>query len=372
MAETPITTALKHTPLHETHRRLGARMVEFGGWDMPVQYPGGILEEHRAVREAAGLFDVSHMGEIEIRGPQALAYLQRLVTNNPATMAFGDAQYTVMCYPNGGAIDDLIVYRLGDTDYLAVVNASNKDKDFAWMQSQLDGFDAQVIDRSDDYGLVALQGPRAFDILRPVTDIDLDALGYYTARRGQVAGIDALVSRTGYTGEDGFEILVAADDTPAMWDALMAAGASYGLRPAGLGARDTLRLEAAMPLYGHELDAETNPIEAGLPRFVSFDKGDFNGREVMAAAKANGPAKRLIGFEMIGRGIPRGGYAISKDGQVVGVVTSGTQSPTLGKAIGLAYVRPDTAAVGTDLDIIIRDQPVAARIVKRPFYKRAK
>ena len=372
MADTPAATTLKRTPLYEAHCTLGARMVEFGGWDMPVQYPGGILEEHRAVREAAGLFDVIHMGEVEIRGPQALAYLQRLVTNDPARMALDDAQYTVMCYPDGGAIDDLIIYRLGDDDYLAVVNASNKDKDFDWMRGQVDGFDVQVVDRSDDYGLVALQGPRAVDILRPMTDADPAALGYYTARRGQVAGIDALVSRTGYTGEDGFEIMVAADDTPTLWNALMAAGADYGLRPAGLGARDTLRLEAAMPLYGHELDAQTNPIEAGLPRFVSLDKGDFNGRAVMAAARANGPAKRLIGFEMVGRGIPRGGYEISKDGQVVGVVTSGTQSPTLGRAIGMGYVKPDYAAVGTDLDIIIRGQPVAARIVKRPFYKRAK
>lgn len=372
MAETPAATALKRTPLHATHHGLGARMVEFGGWDMPVQYPGGILEEHRAVREAAGLFDVSHMGEIQIRGPQALAYLQHLVTNDPARMALGDAQYTVMCYPDGGAIDDLIVYRLGDDDYLAVVNASNKDKDFDWMRGQVNGFDVQVADRSDDYGLVALQGPRAVAILRPITDVDLDALGYYTARRGEVSGIDALISRTGYTGEDGFEIMVAAGDTPALWDALMAAGANFGLRPAGLGARDTLRLEAAMPLYDHELDAATNPIEAGLPRFVSLDKGDFNGREAMVTAKANGPAKRLVGFEMVGRGIPRGGYEVARDGEVIGVVTSGTQSPTLGKAIGMAYVRPDYAAVGTDLDIIIRGQPVAARIVKRPFYKRAK
>lgn len=373
MAETPSTpSALKRTPLHATHRALGARMVEFGGWDMPVQYPGGIIEEHRAVREAAGLFDVSHMGEIEVSGPQAVAYLQRLVTNDPAQLDIGDAQYTIMCYPNGGAVDDLIVYRLGEDEYLAVVNASNKDKDYDWMLSQVDDFQVKLADRSDRYGLLALQGPRAVDILRPITDVDVDGMGYYTARRGQVSGIDALVSRTGYTGEDGFEILVAAADTPALWEILMAAGTDYGLRPAGLGARDTLRLEAAMPLYGHELDADTNPIEAGLPRFVSLTKDDFIGRDVMAAAKANGPAKRLVGFEMVGRGIPRGGYEVARDGQVIGVVTSGTQSPTLGKAIGMAYVKPDYAAVGTDVDIIIRGQPVAARLVKRPFYKRAR
>lgn len=370
MAETP--GALKRTPLNDIHRQLGARMVEFGGWDMPVQYPGGILEEHRAVREAAGLFDVSHMGEFEIRGPDATAYLSRVITNDPAKLEVGQAQYTVMCYANGGAVDDLIVYKLGDDSYLAVVNAGNIDKDFAWMQSQVGQARVQLTNRSDEFGLLALQGPRAVAVLRPLTDVDLDAMGYYTVRQGHVVGLPATIARTGYTGEDGFEIMVAANATPALWNALLKAGAAEGLKPAGLGARDTLRLEAAMPLYDHELDPNTNPLEAGLNRFVSLDKGEFNGREVLAVAKTNGPAKRLVGFEMVGRGIPRAGYDVVKDGEKIGVVTSGTQSPTLGQAIGLAYVQPGYTAVGAEFDIVIRGTPVAARVVKRPFYKRQK
>ncbi len=371
MAESP-QASLKQTPLNDLHRQLGARMVEFGGWDMPVQYAGGILDEHRAVREAAGLFDVSHMGEVEITGPDATAFLSRLVTNDPHPLTNGQAQYTVMCYPTGGAVDDLIIYRLDQDHYLAIVNASNKDKDFEWMQQQVGGLNVTLADRSDDYGLLALQGPRAVEILRPLTDVDLDAMPYYTARSGHVAGLPVVVSRTGYTGEDGFELLVAAVQAPQLWTALLDAGAAHGLKPAGLGARDTLRLEAAMPLYGHELDAETNPIEAGLNRFVNFDKGDFIGREPLWASKSQGPAKKLVGLELVGRGIPRQGYEVVKDGEVVGVVTSGTQSPTLGKAVGLAYVRPDCAAVGTEVSVMVRGQPVAAKVVKRPFYKRAR
>ena len=373
MAETPVmTTALKQTPLNDLHRRLGARMVEFVGWDMPVQYPGGILEEHRAVREAAGLFDVSHMGEFEIRGPDAAAFLSHVVTNDPAPLQVGQAQYTVMCYPHGGSVDDLIIFKLGEDDFLAVVNASNTEKDFEWMQGQADSFQVSLTDRSRDYGLIALQGPRAVEILRPLTPIDLDAMPNYSVRRGPVAGVESILSRTGYTGEDGFEIMTPWDATPRVWQALLDAGAPLGLKPAGLGARDTLRLEAAMPLYGHELDADTNPLECGLNRFVALDKPEFVGRDVLVAAKANGPAKRLVGLEMLGRGIPRQGYAVQKDGQPVGVVTSGTQSPTLGKAIGLAYVEPGVGGVGTEVEVVIRGGSVPARLVKRPFYKRAK
>ncbi|MFN8472339.1 MAG: glycine cleavage system aminomethyltransferase GcvT [Anaerolineae bacterium] len=377
MADAPEVVTLKRTPLYDTHRRLGGKMVEFAGWDMPVQYPTGILEEHRAVRQAAGLFDVSHMGEIEISGPRATDFLKHVVSNDPSQLIEGECQYNIMCYPSGGAVDDLIVYRLGENDYLAVVNASNAQKDFAWMQAEAASSPeflrvVTVKNRSDEYGLIALQGPRAVDILQPLTDVNVAAMGYYHFAKGQVAGVDALVSRTGYTGEDGFEIMTAAADTTAVWDALMQAGEGQGLKPAGLGARDTLRLEAAMPLYGHELDIDIGPIEAGLNRFVNFDKGDFVGREPLAAAKANGPATKLIGFEMVGRGIPRGGYEVAKDGEVIGVVTSGTQSPTLAKAIGMAYVKPAFATVGADIDIIIRGQPVAARIVKRPFYRRPK
>ena len=373
MAETPaLMTTLKQTPLNALHRQLGARMVEFGGWDMPVQYAGGILEEHRAVREAAGLFDVSHMGEFEIRGPDAAAFLSHVVTNDPAPLQTGQAQYTVMCYPHGGAVDDLIIFKLGEDDFLAVVNASNTEKDFEWMQGQTEGFNVSLVDRSLDYGLIALQGPRAVEILRPLTPIDLDAMPNYSVRRGPVAGVESILSRTGYTGEDGIEIMVAWDATPQVWQALLDAGAPLGLKPAGLGARDTLRLEAAMPLYGHELDANTNPLECGLNRFVVLDKPEFIGRDVLATVKTNGPSKRLVGLEMLGRGIPRQGYTILKDGQTIGAVTSGTQSPTLGKAIGMAYVEPDYNKVGTEVDVLIRGAAVAARIVKRPFYKRPK
>jgi aminomethyltransferase len=363
-------TTLKRTPLNDTHRRLGARMVEFGGWDMPVQYPSGILEEHRAVREAAGLFDVSHMGEIEIQGPEAAEYLGHVLTNDPRELKVGEAQYTIMCYPNGGAVDDLIVLRTGEQDYLAVVNASNREKDFEWMHSQTAEFDVALRDRSDDYGLIALQGPRAVEILKGLTDLNLDAMGYYHFDRGEVAGRKALVSRTGYTGEDGFEIMVDAADTADVWDAVLEAGQAHGLKPAGLGARDTLRLEAAMPLYGHELDADTSPLEAGLNRFVKLEKEEFVGRGALAEAKSQGLAKRLIGFEMVGRGIPRAGYPVVNDGAEIGVVTSGTQSPTLGRAIGLAYVKPEHASPGGEIQILVRGNPVAARVVKRPFYRR--
>ena len=361
---------LKRTPLYDRHCALGARMVEFGGWEMPVQY-SGILEEHRAVRERAGLFDVSHMGEIEITGDEALPFLRRMLTNEPANLAIGQAQYTLMCLPTGGVVDDLIAYRLDEERYLLIVNAANIEKDYAWLSDHATGR-VQVTNLSDEKGLLALQGPRAVDILAPLTDVDLSALRYYHATEGQVAGMPALISRTGYTGEDGFEIMVDASQVVALWDALLEAGRDHGLLPAGLGARDTLRLEAAMPLYGHELTEEINPLEAGLERFVKLEKEDFIGRDALLAVREQGLQRKLIGFEVTGKGIARQGYEILHDGQAVGVVTSGTYAPFLEKAIGMGFVPVELSTPGTEIEIQIRQRSVPARVVKRPFYKRSR
>lgn len=373
--------ALKRTPLYERHRDLGARLVEFGGWEMPVQYTS-ILDEHRAVRERAGLFDVSHMGEIRVTGPDALPWLRRMITNDPADLEVGQAQYTMLCYPGGGVVDDLIVYRIDDESYLLVVNASNTDKDFAWLQEQpLDelgtGFagGVELENISAERGLLALQGPAAEEILQRLTDVDLPELAYYHVTTGDVVGlsatsIPALIARTGYTGEDGFEIMVGADRVGDLWDALLRAGADEGLEPAGLGARDTLRLEAAMPLYGHELDADINPLEAGLGYFVKLDKPDFVGRDALVEAKARGLERKLIGFELRDRGIARQGYPIRHTGETVGTVTSGTYAPYLERAIGMGFVPLELAAPGTEIEVMVRGRPVAAEIVKRPFYRR--
>lgn len=359
---------LKRTPLYARHRELGARMIEFGGWEMPVQY-SGILEEHRAVRERAGLFDVSHMGEIEVTGDEALPFLRRLLTNEPANLTVGQAQYTLMCLPTGGVIDDLIAYRLGDNRYLLIVNAANIEKDYAWLRDHVTGR-VHVTNLSDEKGLLALQGPRAVDILTPLSTADLATLRYYHIVEAQVAGIPAFVSRTGYTGEDGFEILVDASQVVALWDALLDAGRDHGLLPAGLGARDTLRLEAALPLYGHELTEEINPLEAGLERFVKLEKETFIGRDALLATRKEGLRRKLIGFEMVGRGIARQGYEILHEGQPVGVVTSGTYAPFLEKAIGMGFVPVELSPPGTAIEVRVRQRTVPARVVKRPFYKR--
>jgi len=359
---------LKRTPLYDRHRELGARMVEFGGWEMPVQY-SGILEEHRAVRKRAGLFDVSHMGEIQVVGDEALPFLRRMLTNDPAHLTVGQAQYTLMCLPTGGVVDDLIAYRLGDNRYLLIVNAANIDKDYTWLTDHATDR-VEVVNLSDEKGLLALQGPQAVHILASLTDVDLSALRYYHAVEGQVAGIPALISRTGYTGEDGFEIMVDASRVVALWDALLETGRDHGLLPAGLGARDTLRLEAAMPLYGHELTEEINPLEAGLERFVKLEKEDFIGRDALLAVREQGLQRKLIGFEVTGKGIARQGYEILHDGQAVGVVTSGTYAPFLEKAIGMGFVPVELSEPGTEIEIRVRKRSVPARVVKRPFYKR--
>jgi aminomethyltransferase len=358
---------LRRTPLYDAHAALGARFVEFGGWEMPVQYRG-ILEEHHAVRTAAGLFDVSHMGEVEVSGPAALATSQRLTVNDASRLHDGQCQYSLLCLPTGGVVDDVMVHRLGPERYLFCVNASNADKDFAWMHEHRG--DATVTNRSDDFAQLALQGPRATAILAKTTGLPLDRIARFAFREGSVAGQTALVAHTGYTGSDGWEIYCAPADARAIWDALVAAGEPDGLLPCGLGARDTLRLEAALPLYGHELTADTTPLEAGLGWAVRLDKGDFIGAEALRAQKAHGLTRRLIGFEVTGAGIARQGYAILNDGDRVGEVTSGTKSPTLGKPIGLGYVAAACAGVGKSIAIDIRGRGIPAIIVVLPFYRR--
>jgi aminomethyltransferase len=338
---------------------------------MPVQY-AGIIEEHRAVRERAGLFDLSHMGELFVEGPDAGAALAHALVTNPPTLAEGRAHYSMIVAPDGGIIDDLIVYRLGPERFLVVANASNAQVVSDALAERLDGFKAVLDDRSLATALVAIQGPRSVEIVRPLTDVDLDALRYYAIAEGTVAGIPALVARTGYTGEDGFEVFVDTARAGELWDALMAAGADHGLAPIGLGARDTLRLEAGMPLYGNELDRTTNPFEANLGRVVKFDKpDDFVGRAALEKVARDGVARRLVGLVMRGRGIARHGYAVHAGERETGVVTSGTQSPTLGEAIAMAHVATADAAPGTMVDVEIRGQRVPAEVVALPFYRRA-
>jgi glycine cleavage system T protein (aminomethyltransferase) len=359
------------SPLNARHEGLGARMIEFGGWLMPVQY-SGILEEHRAVRERAGLFDLSHMGELFVEGEQAGDALAYALVTNPPTLAEGRAHYSMIVAPDGGVIDDLIVYRLGAQRYLVVANASNAQVVSDALAERLSGFRAVLDDRTLAMALCAVQGPRSVDIVSPITTVDLGALKYYAIAEGTVAGIPALVARTGYTGEDGFEVFVENDRADELWDALLAAGSSAGIVPVGLGARDTLRLEAGMPLYGNELDRSTNPFEAGQGRIVKLEKpGDFVGRGALEKVAADGPKRRLVGLVMQGRGIARHGYPVISGERGTGVVTSGTQSPTLGKAIAMAYVAPGDAEPGTIVDVEIREQRVAAEVVGLPFYKRS-
>jgi aminomethyltransferase len=371
------TTGATSDQLHETalidvHRQLGARLIEFGGWLMPVQYTS-ILDEHRAVRERAGLFDLSHMGELYVEGDDAGDALAAALVSDPRTLAVGRAQYSMICAPNGGVIDDLIVYRVGPERFLVVANASNAGFVSDELVARLRTWRAVLDDRSLATSLVAIQGPRAAEVLAPLTDVDVTGLRYYAIGEGQVAGIPALVARTGYTGEDGFEVFVDWARGAEIWTALAKAGEDVGAIACGLGARDTLRLEAGMPLYGNELDRETNPYEAGLGRVVKLDKpGDFVGRDALARVAREGPRKRLVGMTITGRGIARHGYPVFAGDRHTGVVTSGTHSPTLGTPIAMGYVAPGDAEPGTILSVEIRDQRVAAEVVPLPFYKRAK
>lgn len=359
---------VRRTPLNAVHRRMGAKMVPFGGWDMPVQYRG-ILEEHRAVRGAAGLFDVSHMGEVEFVGPDALEALQRLTSNDAAKLQVGQIQYSALTTEAGSFVDDLTVYKIADQRYMVTVNAGNIAKDVAWMQERATGR-VEVRNRSDDLALLAVQGPRALEILQRLTSANLSAIRYYWFARGEVLGQDALLSRTGYTGEDGFEVYLAPDQAERLWTALLEVGSPWGLLPCGLGARDTLRLEAKMALYGNDIDEQHTVLEADLGWIVKLGKGDFIGRAALARQKAEGIQRKLVGFEMVGRGIARQHYPIVKDGRPIGEVTSGAPSPTLGKHIGLGYVAAPHATIGTEFSVMVRGTPVAARVVATPFYKR--
>jgi aminomethyltransferase len=361
---------LKRTPLFDAHRKLGAKMVPFGGWEMPVQY-AGILEEHRAVREKAGLFDVSHMGEFEIRGPRALEAVQRLTTNDASRLRIGQVQYSALTTPAGTFVDDITVYKFADDRYGLTVNASNIDKDFAWVREHVPPAN-QVKNASDEIALLALQGPRAQEILQKLTSVELGKIKYYCFIEGKVLGLDCCISRTGYTGEDGFELYIGSRHAPALWNALLDAGVPVGLQPCGLGARDTLRLEAKMALYGNDIDDRHTVLEADLGWIVKLEKGGFIGREVLARQRVDGVHRKLVGFEMTGRGIARSHYPIVKNGKPIGEVTSGGPAPSLGKNIGLGYVAVEHAAIGSEFDVLIRGNPVAARIVATPFYKRAR
>ncbi|MEO7229096.1 MAG: glycine cleavage system aminomethyltransferase GcvT [Candidatus Limnocylindrales bacterium] len=359
-----------HSPLESRHAALDARLIEFSGWLMPVQY-SGILDEHRAVRERVGLFDLSHMGELFVDGPDAGSALAAALVSDPPSLAIGRAHYSMMCAPDGGIMDDLIVYRLAEERFLVVANAGNASIVSDALAERLDGFSAVLDDRSLATGLVALQGPRSRHALTPLTDVDLAALRYYAIAEGQVAGIPALVARTGYTGEDGFEVFVESARTGELWDALLEASRAHDGVPVGLGARDTLRLEAGMPLYGNELDRTTNPYEASLGRVVKLSKpGDFVGRAALDKVARDGPARRLVGLVVEGRGIARHGYSIHLGDRLTGQVTSGTQSPTLGVPIAMGYVAPDDGEPGTVVDIEVRAARVPARVVDLPFYRR--
>ena len=364
----------KRTPLFDYYKANGVKLIDFGGWEMPIQF-SGILAEHEAVRERAGLFDCSHMGEIEISGGEAESYLNGLLTNDVSVMSIGQAQYNVMCYPDGGAVDDVILFKMDEERYLLVCNASNTDKVYAWMQEN-NGSEAILNNISDSIGLLALQGPAAIKILKELTEANLDAIGNYHFIADQVvAGIPhVLISRTGYTGEDGFELYLAGEQTASLWEKLLAAGEDYGMLPCGLGSRDTLRLEAGMPLYGHELSEKITPLAAGLGFAVKTKKtSDFIGKAALTAIRENGSSEKIVGFEATERGIPREGYKVfSLDGEEIGIVTSGTQSPTLKKSIGMALVKSEAAAIGTEIQIEIRNKRIQATIIPKPFYKRKK
>ena len=363
--------AVQETPLADRHAALNARMIEFSGWRMPVQYTS-ILEEHRAVRERVGLFDLSHMGELIVEGPEAGQALAGAVVTNPPALAVGRAHYSMICAADGGIVDDLIIYRLAEDRFMVVANAGNAQVVSDALAERLAGARAVLDDLSFATGLVAIQGPRSVDVLTPLTDVDLSALRYYAIADGTVAGIAAQVARTGYTGEDGFEVFVEYGRVGELWDALLDPVRAAGGLPVGLGARDTLRLEAGMPLYGNELDLTTTPFDAGLGRVVKLDKtADFVGRAALERAAADGPKKRLVGLTMEGRGIARHGYPVHAGERRSGVVTSGTRSPTLGMAIAMAYVAPTDGEVGNALEVEIRDARVPARVVPLPFYRRS-
>jgi aminomethyltransferase len=361
---------LRKTPLNARHRASNARMVAYAGWDMPVEY-SGITAEHLAVRTRAGVFDVSHMGEIEIAGKNALQAVQKISSNDASALKVGQAQYAALLTPEGTFVDDMLVYRMASIHFMLVVNAANAAKDYAWIAGQIAGIeDAAVVDSSSRYALISVQGPASLEVVQPLTGADLESLDYYWFTHGEVANGRAMISRTGYTGEDGFEIFVPPNVADKVWQAILESGRSADVVPCGLGARDTLRLEAAMRLYGNDIDETTSVLEAGLGWTVAWNKGDFIGRDALVAQKAAGVTRKLVGFEMVDPGIARHGYPVVAGGQRVGVVTSGTQTPFLRKAIGMAYVPSAQAGVGTEFEIDVRGKVGKARVVALPFYKR--
>ena len=362
--------SLRKTPLNAEHRALGAKMVDFGGWDMPVQYTS-IIDEHVAVRTKAGLFDVSHMGEIWIEGPQALDLVQFVSSNDAARLALGQIHYAGLLTPQGCFVDDMLVHKMADDRYLLVVNASNTQKDFSWVLGQSEGFDAKVTDASPETAQVAIQGPRSIEILQPlVKDLDLSTIKYYWFAYGTLVGERCLVARTGYTGEDGYEIYLSPSAAPTLWRQILEVGRSYGLVPAGLGARDTLRLEACMALYGNDIDDTTTVLEADLGWILRLSKERFNGKEVLERQKAEGVARKLVAFELTDRGIPRHGYDCYSGEDKVGHVTSGTQAPFLKRPIGMAYLPAALAIEGSTFEVDVRGKRVPAKVVPKPFYKR--
>ncbi len=363
-------SSLKRTPLNAVHRASGAKMVDFGGWDMPVQY-SGVVDEHHTVRRAVGLFDVSHMGEIEVRGPQALKLVDSVTTNAAGKLKIGQAQYSGLLYDHGGFVDDILVHKVADDSFFLCVNASNQDKDYEHIRSQ-NNFDAEVDFASDRYAQLAIQGPMALKTLQKLTTVPLEAIKYYWFTDGAVSGTPARIARTGYTGEDGFEIYIAPNQAGRVWQEILEAGREFGIKPVGLGARNTLRLEAKMALYGHEIHASITPFEADLGWIVKMDKGDFTGRSALAKQKEAGIQRKLVGFEMLGRGIGRDGYEVLLDGAPAGWVTSGSPSPTLNKNVGLCYLPVNEAKSGRKIQILVRNQPVEAETVETPFYKRTK
>ena len=378
----------RKTALNAVHRQMGAKMVEFNGWEMPVEYPasigGGIINEHMAVRTGVGIFDVSHMGDIRLAGPQALAAVQHISMNDASRLAVGQAQYSAMLYPNGTFVDDVIVHRLGEDEYLLVINAGTREKDFNWVRDNTRQFDCAVENLSDDFTQIAIQGPKAVDLLQKMTDADLSAVKFYWVTRGAILLVEKsvrrylsniLIGRTGYTAEDGFEIYVPSDETTSawVWNRILEVGKEFGVVPCGLGARNTLRLEGKLPLYGHEISDTISVWEAGLDRFCKMEKPEFIGREALQTAKATGITRTLVGLEMTERGIARDGYKVlDPSGREIGYVTSGSPSPFLKKNIALAYVPPKSSAVGTPVRVEIRGQSAGAVVVPTPFYKRPK
>jgi aminomethyltransferase len=367
--------ALKQTPLNHVHRQMGGRMVDFGGWDMPVQYPAGTVEEHLRTRRHAGLFDVSHMGEIEVRGPEAIAFVNRLCSNDASKLVDGQAQYSALTTEAGTVVDDLLVYRFAADHLLLVVNASTTDKDWDWLNNHRGDEQVALKNRSADFCQLAAQGPDALGLVQQLTDTPLAEIKYYHFREGTVDGVPAIISRTGYTGEDGFEVYAAPEKAAQLWQRILEVGrygTDEGILPCGLAARNTLRLEAAMALYGHEITEETTLLEANLGWICKLNKGDFTGRTALARQKEEGIRRKLVGFEVIERGIARDDQAVLIDGQKVGRVTSGSPAPYLKKNIGMAYVPVEYANEGQELQIDVRGRPVGARIVPTPFYKREK